>query len=123
MDLYELASGLELLVADIVTIDGLLFVNRERSPLAELRSKIATYDSREEAQSWLNIVLLDGFITGVVGDEWEDDDPAVAQIVSVISQAWSYQIDLKFPSARFSIETISDTEYGDFGLRLLGSVA
>lgn len=123
MDLYELASGLELLVADIVTIDGLLFVNRERSPLAELRSKIATYDSREEAQSWLNIVLLDGFITGVVGDEWEDDDPAVAQIVSVIFQAWSYQIDLKFPGARFSIETISDTEYGDFGLRLLGSVA
>jgi hypothetical protein len=122
MDLCQFAWALELLVADIVQIDGLLFVNHEGLSLAELRSKIATYDSQKDAQAWLNIVLLDGFITDVVGDEWEDDDPGAAQIVSVISRAWSYQIELKFPGARFSIEKVSDTEYGDFGLRLLGSM-
>jgi hypothetical protein len=123
MDLCQLAWGLEALVADIVLVDGFLFVNQEGLAQAELLSKIATYGSPKEAQSWLNIVLLDGFITDIVGDEWEDNDPAAAQIVSVVSHAGSYQIELKFPGARFSIEKISDPEYGDFGLRLLGSIA
>ena len=123
MDLCQFAWDLELFVAEIVQVDGLLFINHGGLSLAELHWKIASYGSKEEAQAWLNIVLLDSFITGVVGDEWDDDDPGVAQIVSVISRAWSYQIELKFPGARFSIENVSDTEYGDFGLRLSGSTA
>jgi len=122
MNLWQLASGLEVLVADIVQVDGLLFINDGRLPLVELRARIATYSSQKDAQAWLNIVLLDGFITEVVGDEWEDDEPAAARVIFAISRAWSYQIELKFPGAQYSIERVSDTEYGDFGVRLLGSI-
>ena len=104
-------------------VDGFLFINQQNLSLAGLRSKISTYKSQEDAQAWLNIVLLDGLITDVVGNEWEDDDPGVAQIASVVCRAWPYQIQYKFPGARFSIEKVSDTEYGDFGLRLGGSTA
>ncbi len=122
MDLCQLACFLEVLVADIVQIDGLLFINHQMLPLDELCALVDTHDSKTDAQSWLNIVLLDGLISDAVGDEWEDDDPAAVQIVSVISRAWSYQIELKFPGASFSIEKVSDAEYGDFGVRLLGSM-
>jgi hypothetical protein len=121
MDLFQLASGVEVLVADIVEVDGLLFIKDKEQELTELHKKIASYESPIEAQSWVNIVLVDGFINEAVGDEWEDDDPSAQRILSAISSAWTYQILAKFPDAQFSIEKISDEEYGDFGLRLTGS--
>ena len=122
MDLFQLACFIEVLVADVVQVDGLLFIKEKAQPLAKLHLRIASYNSPAEAQSWLNIILLDGFITEAVGDEWNDDDPAAARILSAISCAWSYQILAKLPSAQFSIERVSDAEYGDFGVRLVGSV-
>ena len=123
MDLYQFAYELEGVLAEIVQVDGLLFVNSESLSLAELRAKVASHKSTSDAQNWMNIYLLDDFITEVVGDEWADDDPSVERIVSVFTRAWSYQIQVKYPDAKFSIERVSDSEYGDLGVRLLGTVS
>ena len=120
LDLYQLSFQLETITAEIVEIDGFLFINNLAKPRDELLAQIASHESITEAQYWMNIVLLDGFITEAVGDEWTDDDPSVDRILSVFSQAWSYQIRAKYPAATYSITKCSDQEYGDLGLRLLG---
>lgn len=120
MDLSQLSYRLETITAEIVDVEGYLFVNYLAEPREALLARIHTHPSVADAQSWMNIVLLDDFITEAVGDEWEDDDPAVARIFSVFTQAWQYQIRAKFPSADYSISRCSDPEYGDLGLRLLG---
>ena len=123
MDLYRFAYQLEGVVAEIVQVDGLLFMNSESLSLVELRAKVASHKSATDAQLWMNIYLFDDFITEAVGDEWADDDPSVEKIVSVFTRAWSYQILVKYPDAKFSIERVSDSEYGDLGVRLLGTVS
>jgi hypothetical protein len=120
--IYELADHLETIVADIAAVDGLLFINHRNLSQVDMQAEIDAHPSTAEAQSWLNIVLVEGFISGIAGDDWEDEDPSAQKILSIISRAWSYQIQSKYPDAKFSIETINDPEYGDFGLRLLGSV-
>ena len=122
MDLYQFAYQLEGIVAEIVQVDGLLFLNRKNLSLADLRAKVASHKSTTDAQGWMNIYLFDDFITEAAGAEWADDDPSVERIVSVFTRAWSYQIQVKYPDAKFSIERISDSEYGDLGVRLLGTV-
>jgi hypothetical protein len=74
-----------------------------------------------EAQLWMNIVLLDDFISEIVGDDWESNDPAVNRLLSVFEQAWSYQVRVSFPGTDFLIERLLDDEYGDLGLRLINS--
>lgn len=123
MDLYQFAYQLEGIVAEIVQVDGLLFLNRKNLSLADLRAKVASHKSTTDAQGWMNIYLFDDFITEAAGAEWADDDPSVETIVSVFKRAWSYQIQVKYPDAKFSIERISDSEYGDLGVRLLGTVS
>ena len=122
MDLHQFAYQLEGIVTEIVHVDGLLFVNSENLSLTDLLAKIASHESTADAQHWMNIYLFDDFITEAVGDEWADDDPSVERIISVFTRAWSYQIQLKYPGAKFSIEKICDAEYGDLGVRLLGSM-
>jgi hypothetical protein len=119
--LHQLAYRLEIFTAEIVAVKDVLFVNHLAHSRDELLAEIATHGSLSEAQRWMNIVLLDDFISEVVGDEWADDDPAVGRILSTISQAWSYQIRAVFPTIQYSIERVSDPEYGDLGLRLLNS--
>lgn len=94
MDLYQFAYQLEGIVAEIVQVEGLLFLNKECLSLTELHEKIASRESTTDAQRWMNIYLFDGFITEVVGDEWEDDDPSIETIVSAFVRAWSINDDL-----------------------------
>jgi hypothetical protein len=122
VDLYQFAYQLEGIVTEIVQVEGLLFLNKENLSLADLRAKVASHESTTDAQRWMNIYLFDDFITEAAGDEWTDDDPSVETIVSVFKRAWSYQIQVKYPDAKFSIERVSDSEYGDLGVRLLGTI-
>lgn len=118
MDIYRLAYWLEDIVPRIEDLDGYLFFNRTGIGHEELKIKAMGYKSLAEAQSWMNIVLLDEFISEVVGDDWQPDDSAVDKVLSIFERAWSYQIRADFPSASFAIERLSDHEYGDLGLRL-----
>lgn len=119
MDIYRLAYWLEDLVPEIVELDGYLFVNRFGQSAAELDAKAKNYKSLPEAQSWMNIVLLDGFISEVVGGEWQPDGPSTAKLLSIFERAWSYQVRALYPNATFTIERLTDDESGDLGLRLL----
>ena len=122
LDLYRLAFWLETFVAEIVEVDSFLFINYRALSRDKLLAEIEVHESPAKAQRWLNIVLLNDFITEVVGDEWADDDSAVDEILSVFSRVWAHQIRAKYPKAQYSIEKINDPEYGDLGLRLIGSV-
>lgn len=119
---YRLGYQLQVLLAEILPVAGLLFVNYRQLSLTELETKVAEHESPAVAQQWMNIVLLDHFIREVCGDEWEDDDPGVDQILSVVARSWEYQIKAKYPNATFAIEKMADPEYGDLGLRLLGAL-
>lgn len=119
MDLYRLAYWLEDAVPKIEDLDGYLFFDRFGLGPVDLRVKAMSYRSMADAQSWMNIVFLDEFISEVIGDEWELDDPSIDKLLSVFERTWSYQVRALFPAAEFVIERLTDSEYGDLGLRLL----
>ncbi|HTV86199.1 MAG TPA: hypothetical protein VME63_12375 [Dyella sp.] len=121
MDLQRLAFWLEDVTPRIENLDGYLFIDRLGLGPSGLRKKTGSYGSMSEAQLWMNIVLLDDFISEVVGDDWESNDPAVNRLLSVFEQAWSYQVRVSFPGTDFLIERLLDDEYGDLGLRLINS--
>ena len=87
-------------------------MNRFGQSAAELSAKAKNYKSMSEAQSWMNIVLLDGFISEVVGDEWQSDDPSVATLLSIFERAWSYQVRALYPAASFTIERLAMMKAG-----------
>jgi len=118
MNLEQLVCLTNEMVASIEELDGYIFLDRFGEGPARLREKILTYATTEEAQGWLNIVLIDQSISQIVGDDWDLDDPAIKQILSSIEKAWGYQIEARFPHVTFSISRISDPEYGDVGLKL-----
>ncbi|WP_114241574.1 hypothetical protein [Dyella sp. C9] len=120
MDPYHLGYRLKTIVAEIVPIEGYFFVNHLDLPEGALRSRVASYASPREAQLWMNIVLLNDFISEVCGDDWEDAD--AVEILEAVALAWRYQAQAKYPGANIQIEKVSDVEYGDLGLRLIGSV-
>lgn len=119
MDLYWLAYLLDELVAEFVEIDGRLFVDRKGKGEAALREEIGSHASPREAQSWMNIVLIEQFIDEVVGDDWSFSDPSAHRILSIYEAAWTHQIKARHPLAAFKIQRIIDEEAGDFGLRLV----
>lgn len=118
MNLEQLVCLTNEMVASIEELDGYIFLDRFGDGPARLREKIRTYATTEEAQGWLNIVLIDQSISQIVGDDWDLDDPAIKQILSSIEKAWGYQIEARFPHVKFSISRILDPEYGDVGLKL-----
>jgi hypothetical protein len=120
VDPYQLGYRLKTIVAEILPVDGHLFVNHLELPVEELRSRVAAHAGPGEAQLWMNIVLLDDFISEACGDNWEDAD--AEQVLDVVVLAWRYQIQAKYPKANVRIERVSDAEYGDLGLRLVGTV-
>jgi hypothetical protein len=117
---YRLGYWLKTIVADIVPVGAHLFVNHDGVALDELTKRVATYESPQEAQLWMNIVLLDDFISEICGDDWDDAD--ANQILEIFGLAWGYQVRAKYPTAAIRIEIVSDTEYGDLGLRLTGGI-
>jgi hypothetical protein len=118
MDIYQLAYIMEDVVPKIEELDGYLFFDRSDKGAEGLRKMAGQYASLAEAQSWMNIVLLDGFIDNFIGDDWEMDDPSIDKLLSVFERSWSYQVQVLFPQARFVIKRMIDREYGDLGLRL-----
>ncbi|PTR35122.1 hypothetical protein C8J98_101385 [Luteibacter sp. OK325] len=118
MNLEQLVCLTNEMVATIEELDGYLFLDRFNEGPARLREKVLTHATTEEAQSWLNIVLIDQSLSQIVGDDWSLDDPAVKQILSSIEKAWGYQIEARFPQVKFFISRIFDPEYGDVGLKL-----
>lgn len=63
---YRLGYWLKTIVADIVPVQGLLFVNYLDLSNEALVSKVSAHPSPKDAQKWMNIVLLDDFISEVV---------------------------------------------------------
>jgi hypothetical protein len=119
MNLEQLVSLTNEMVARIEELDGYIFLDRFGEGVAGLREKVLTYATTEEAQSWINIVLIDQLISQIVGDDWDLEDPAIKQLLSSIEKAWTYQIEAKFPHIKFFISRILDPEYGDVGLKLI----
>jgi hypothetical protein len=118
MDIYRLAYWLDQIFSPFVMIDGYLFFRQRSVPLDDLIAKVRTHESLERAQYWMNIVLLEDFISEASGDNWESFDPPAQWILSTIKDAWSAQVRASFPSVNFTIHTAIDDAAGDFGLRL-----
>jgi hypothetical protein len=119
MDLNRLVYWLEDIVIKLEDLDGYLFIDRFNLGAAGLREKAAEHATLAIAQSWMNIVLLEDFISAFVGDDWELDDPALDKFLTQVEQVWSCQIRAAFPNASFVVERMRDDECGDIGLRLL----
>ncbi|AHX16406.1 hypothetical protein CH75_17290 [Dyella jiangningensis] len=117
---YRLGYWLKTVVADIVSVDGLLFVNYRDLSHEALVSEVSTHPSPKDAQMWMNIVLLDDFISEACGDDWNDGD--AGEVLDAVAKAWGFQVRAKYPSSTFTIEKISDSRSGDLGLRLIGSL-
>ncbi|MFO0449105.1 MAG: hypothetical protein ACK52I_10690 [Pseudomonadota bacterium] len=119
MDIARLTICLGDLLPCFDYINDLLFVRRSGETTQEIKEKIASYASAADAQSWINIVLIDSFIDEVTSGEWSAEDPCIDDLLSVFERAWTTQITAQYPDVRFSIERIIDHELGDVGLRLI----
>jgi hypothetical protein len=119
MDIARLKICLDDLLPCFDCINDLLFVRRSGETTQEIKAKIASYASVADAQSWINIVLIDSFIDEVTSGGWSTEDPGIDDLLSVFERAWTTQITAQYPDVRFSIERIIDHELGDIGLRLI----
>lgn len=117
--LHRLAYWMNDIVAPITKIDGHLFIDRFGRGEQGLRDEISKYSSTKEAQSYINIVLLENFISEVIGEEWTSDELGMVEFLAVYERAWTFQIKASHPSVAFVIEKVVDDENGDLGLRLL----
>jgi len=107
-------------IPKIQELDGYLFFDRFDLGEAGLRSKISErYSTLAEAQSWMNIILLDEFISEAVDDKWRSSDSLVDELLSIFAAAWTFQINHRFPDAKIAIDKVVDDESGDVGLRLI----
>ncbi len=118
MELARLVICLGDLVPDFENIDGFLFYRRMGETTEEVRKKILGYESLREAQSWINIVLIDSFIDEVAGGDWSIDDPSIDEILNIYERAWASRFASCYPRERYKIERIVDPDLGDVGLRL-----
>ncbi len=82
-----------------------------------MRQCTKDYASSEEAQQWMNIVLIDAFLDEAVGKDWEIDDPGVDEILAVYTKAWTYQIRARFPDAGLAVQVFKDDD--DVGVKLV----
>lgn len=117
MKISDLAFWLSEFVADFVSIDGRVFIDRSGEGVETLRQRARTYDSLEEAQRWMNIVPIDAFLDEAVGKDWEIDDPGIDEILAVYAKAWGYQIQARFPNAGLDVEVFKDDD--DVGVKLI----
>ena len=123
MNLFRLTYWLKDVTPKIIELDGYLFLDRFELGDVELRAEVSRrYSSLEEAQSWMNIILLDGFISEAVGDEWDSNDPLVDAFLSIFETAWSFQVEARFPKTKYAIDKVIDDESGDVGLRLTSKI-
>lgn len=113
----RLGFWLREIVADFVSIDGRIFIDRWGEGLEPLRQRTKDYASLEEAQQWMNIVLIDAFLDEAVGTDWEIDDPGVDEILAVYTKAWTYQIRARFPDAGLAVQVFKDDD--DVGVKLV----
>lgn len=108
------------IVPKLENLDGYVFIDKNEVGIEKIRSEATTaYSSLREAQSWMNIILLDAFISEAAGDEWASDDPLIDQLLAIFKEVWIYKLGASFPGLRFTIEKVVDDEYGDLGLRLV----
>jgi len=121
VELFELASWLKSVFAPFTEIDGYLFFTGRDQTREQLVERVRSHPTTEEAQRWMNIVLLDRFLDHACGDSWESDDADARAILATIRGAWEAQIRADFPSATFVITDYIDDDAGDFGLRLLST--
>ena len=119
MDVARLVICLDDLVLNFEDIDGYIFVRRRDENIDQITAKIATYTSKKEAQSWINIVLIDSFIDEVTVDDWSFEDPSIGDLLSIYERSWATQIMACHRGIEFKIERIIDPELGDLGLRLI----
>lgn len=115
----RLAFWMTDLVTNIVLVEGRLFIDRFDRGATGIRLEFSKYASIDEAQRWINIVPLSDFISEVIGDDWELDDPALAKLLSIYERAWKFQISALYPGLTFQVERWAEEDAGDIGLRLV----
>lgn len=123
MDLYRLAYWLEDLTPSITELEGFLFIDRLGRGSESLSAEAKKFTSLEDAQQWMNIVLIDGFVTEIVGPDWDSKDPSVLKILSIFQDAWSCRVRANYPNTKFFVEVLVDEDSGDVGLRLRNEAA
>lgn len=117
---WRLGFWLRELVADFVSIDGHIFIDRSGEGVELLRRRVTEYETLGEAQEWMNIVLIDAFLDEAVGKDWEINDPGVDEILAVYAKAWAYQIQARFPDAGLDVQVFKDDD--DVGVRLIQAI-
>ncbi|GAA0903504.1 hypothetical protein GCM10009552_08110 [Rothia nasimurium] len=119
MEIFRLVYWMKYVVPTLQNVDGYIFFDKDDIGSERIRAEaLQGYASLREAQSWMNIILLDEFISEVAGDDWDVDEPLINQLLSIFQETWSFQIKARFPGVDFSIEKVVDNEYGDIGLRI-----
>lgn len=123
MDLHRFVYWMSDINPRLTSLNGYIFLDRlEVGDAALLSEAMSRYGSLEAAQRWMNIVLLDGFISEAVGDDWDIEDPLVDSFLAIFENSWSNQILAKYPAAQYHIDRLRDMESGDVGLRMIAIV-
>lgn len=123
MDLHRFVYWISDINPRLTNLNGYLFLDRlEMGDAALLSEAMNRYGSLEAAQRWMNIVLLDSFISEAVGDDWDIGDPLVDAFLAILENSWGNQILAKYPGTRYHIDRLKDLESGDVGLRLIATV-
>lgn len=113
----DLAFWLSEIVPDFIDIEGNIFVVRNGESLTALKQRAGEYATLDEAQRWMNVVLIDAFLDEALGKEWETNDAGLDEILNVYVKAWTLKAQAQFPNIHLSVEVIKDDD--DVGIRLV----
>lgn len=114
MDLSELSLWLTDFAPKICLINGSIFI--DRGGKEELLARVEQFSSTEEAQYWINTILIDDFINSSVGYDWSVEDKFVEEILNSYKRSIVAVVKSDFPNITFEVETfLSDS---DVGLRI-----
>ena len=87
ISIFDLAYISEVICPDVLSVDGGAFIDPHRKGLHHLTQRINGYNSRQEAQKWINSVSFEDYLDGLVPD-WNERIEDLQKFVDIVKRAW-----------------------------------
>ena len=102
-----LFTFLELYWPTFIQRDKYIFLNQMFSDEKYTRS----LKDNSNPEFWINLLTIDDFFAGL-----DDEGKQATDLAQRLVEIWKVKLEKEFPTKKFIVEYLEDTEAGDYGL-------